>query len=37
MPILADGGKYIQDEGKRVTAGQAIEVKPLQPKNLFFI
>ena len=36
MPILNNGGKYIQDKGKRETADQAIQVKPLQLKMLFF-
>ncbi len=35
MPILDDGGKYIPGKGKRVTADQAIEVKPLQLKIFF--
>jgi hypothetical protein len=36
MPILGEGGKYIQDKGKREIIDQEIEIKPLQLKNIFF-
>jgi hypothetical protein len=36
MPILDDGGEYTQDKGKRGITHQAIQVKPLQLKILFF-
>jgi hypothetical protein len=37
MPILNNGGKYVQNEGKRETTHQGIEVESLQLKILFFI
>jgi len=36
MPILNNGGKYIQNKGKRGTIPQAMEVESLQLKILFF-
>jgi len=37
MPILADGGKYIQDKGEREITHQTIQVKTWQLKILFIM